>query len=169
MELYIVWIIIIITLLLILCWLFLTPLELQIDTRTPQASLRWISVGKAIVTYEKDIWWLKIRILFFYKQWELEKLIFAPKKKKRAKRVPQKRKTVKSKRLRKFFDLLKTFRVVKWQMAIDTGDSIKNAWLYPLNFFPHIGKHLYINFTDENYLVLKIRNAPWKLAYAFMK
>ncbi len=165
-----VWIIIIIIFLLILCWLLLTPLELQIDTRTPEASLRWISIGKAIVMYEKDKWWLKVRVLFFYKQWELEKLIFGEKKKKkRIKRIPKKRKTGKGKWLKKSFNLLKTFRVIQWQIAIDTGDSIKNAWLYPLNFFSHTRQHLYINFIDENYLTLKVRNAPWKIAYAFIR
>jgi len=162
-----VWIIILIFLFLILSWLFLAPLELQIDTRIPRVSLQWISIGSAIVVFKNDRWWLSIRILVFHKQWDLEKLIFAEKKKKkRPKRPKQKRKT---KWLRKFFPLLKTFRVTKWQIAIDTNDCIKNAWLYALNFSPYTRQHMYINFIDENYLVLQVRNAPWKLAFAFMR
>jgi hypothetical protein len=165
-----VWIAIIIFLLLILCWLFLTPLELRVDTRTPQASLRWFSIGKAIVIYENEKWWLKMRVLFFYKQWDLEKLIFPEKKKKKQNRqTPQKRKIKKGKWIRKTFNLVKTFRVTKWQIALDTGDIIKTAWLYPLNFFSYTHRHLYINFNDENYLVLNIRNTPWKIVYAFLR
>jgi hypothetical protein len=165
-----VWIIILIFLFLILCWLFLAPLEFQIDTRTPQASLRWLSIGKAIVVCENDKWWVRMRVLFFHKQWDLEKLIFSEKKKKnRGKQIQKGRKKREMKRLRRFVNLLKTFKVTKWQIAIDTDDYVGNAWLYALNFFPYTRQHLYINFADENYLVLKIRNAPWKLAYAFMR
>jgi hypothetical protein len=159
--------IIIVTLIfLVMCWFLFSPLELQIDTRFPQATLRWFSIGKAIIMYENKKWWLKIRVLFFYKQWELEKLVFAKKKRKR---IPKKRKPGKNKVPARFFALLKTFRITRWQVAIDTGDATKNAWLYPLNFFPYTWQHLYINFTGENYLVITIRNAPWKLAYTFLK
>ena len=65
--------------------------------------------------------------------------------------------------------LIKTFRVTNWKVAIDTGDTVKNAWLYPLNFIPDTRRHLHINFEDENYLVFSVRNAPWKLAYAFFR
>jgi hypothetical protein len=65
--------------------------------------------------------------------------------------------------------LLKTFRVTHWEIAIDTGDVIKNAWLFPLNFYPPVHRHLFINFSDENYLLFEARNSPWKLVYAFMR
>ncbi|MFI5187142.1 MAG: hypothetical protein ACHQF0_10480 [Chitinophagales bacterium] len=159
-------IVILIFFLLLLCWLFFSPLEFQVDTRTPQASLRWISIGTAIIIYENDKWLLKIRVLFFSKQWDLEKLLFKEKKIKRIKKVKRKRKNI---WFGKFLNLIKTFRVTKWQIAIDTGDCIKNAWLYPLNFYPSTRHHLLINFSDENYFLIVIRNAPWKLAYAFMK
>jgi hypothetical protein len=164
-----VWIIVIILLLLILCWVLITPLELRIDTRTPQVSIRWMNIGKALVSYENEKWWLNVWVLFFHKQWDLEKLIFAEKKKKkRVKRIAEKRKPGTNK-FRKFLKVMKTFRVTNWQIAIDTGDTIKNAWLYPLNFSAYTWKHVYINFTDENYIVLSIRNTPWKLAYAFLR
>ena len=162
-----VWAIIFIFLLLILGWLLLAPLQLQIDTRTPEISFRWISVGKAKMIYEQGKWWLKISVFFFFKQWELEDLLFNPKKK--VKKTKPKITTGHSKRFRKLFNLLKTFRVTKWQIAIDTGDEVRNAWLYSLNFCPGSSNHFCVNFFDENYLVLEIRNAPWKMVYALMK
>jgi len=165
-----IWIIIAALLVIVVCWFLLSPLELQIDTRIPQASVQWIGIGKAVLVYEKEEWWLKVRVLFFYKKWSLLKIIFAErKKKKRARPVQRKKTTAKSKRLPKFFHLLKTFRVMQWKIAMDTGDSVKNAWLYPLNFSPYTWQHVHINFMDENYLVLTIRNVPWRLAYAWMK
>jgi len=162
-----VWVIVFILPLLILGWLLLAPLQLQIDTRIPEISFRWISVGKAKIVYEQDKWWLKISVFFFFKQWDLEGLIFKPKKKVRKNRPKTKRGL--SKWLRKLFNLIKTFRVTKWRIAIDTGDDVRNAWLYSLNFYPGISNHFCVNFFDENYLVLEIRNAPWKMVYALMK
>jgi len=162
-----VWVIVFILPLLILGWLLLAPLQLQIDTRIPEISFRWISVGKAKIVYEQDKWWLKISVFFFFKQWDLEGLIFKPKKKVRKKRPKTKRGL--SKWLRKLFNLIKTFRVTKWQIAIDTGDDVRNAWLYSLNFYPGIRRHFCVNFFDESYLLLEIRNAPWKMVYALMK
>ena len=161
------WVIVFILPLLILGWLLLAPLQLQIDTRIPEISFRWISVGKAKIVYEQDKWWLKISVFFFFKQWDLEGLIFKPKKKVKKNRPKTKRGL--SKWLRKLFKLLKTFRVTKWQIAIDTGDDVRNAWLYSLNFYPGIRRHFCVNFFDESYLLLEIRNAPWKMVYALMK
>jgi len=164
-----VWIILSIFLFLIICWLFIAPLELQVDTRIPKACLRWATIGRAIVTYQDDRWLLNLRVLFFRKQWDLQKLI--GRKRKRTSDKRERKKTTGKKRnpARKFLNVIKTFRVNKWQIAIDTGDVTKNAWLYALNFSPNMRQHLYINFTDENYLLLIVRNAPWKLAYAFLK
>ncbi len=65
--------------------------------------------------------------------------------------------------------VLRTFRVTEWRVAIDTGDYARNAQLYPMNFLPYAFKHLDINFRDENFLVLRIRNRPWKMIYAFLR
>ena len=161
------WAIIIIFPLLVLGWLLLAPLQLQIDTRIPQISFRWISVGKAKIAYEQGKWWLRISVFFFAKQWELEDVIF--KRRKKVKKNKPKAKTSHSKWFRKLLNLIKTFRVTKWRIAIDTGDDVRNAWLYALNFYPGVSRHFCVNFFDENYLLLEIRNAPWKMVYALMK
>lgn len=164
-----VWIMLVIFLVLIPGWLLFSPLELQIDTKTPHASFRWINIGKAMISYERDRWWVSIRILFFYKRWELEKLIFRKRKKRKTGKRIKKETTRRTDWLRKIVNIIKSFKVVKWQVAIDTGDTTENAWLYPLNFLPDTRKHCYINFSDENYLMIKIRNAPWKVVYALFK
>ena len=146
---------------------FFAPLQFVIDTRIPLISLRWLSIGNARITFENDKWWLKVSVLFFHKQWELQKLIFTKKKIKRLKKPKQKRR--RKFKWSKMFRALKTFRVKKYEIAIDTGDYVLNAWLYPLNFYPAVRKHLQVNFFDENYLVLEIRNTPWRLVYAFIK
>jgi hypothetical protein len=162
------WIALVICLLVLICWIFLAPLEFQVDTRVPHASLRWITIGTAMLLYENDKWLLKIRVLFFYKQWELEK-IGSGKKKDRIKKIKPKKKGIKMKSIGKLINVLRSFHVTHWEMAIDTGDVIRNAWLYPLNFYAPVHHHLFINFSDDNYLLFEARNSPWKLAYAFIR
>ena len=74
-----------------------------------------------------------------------------------------------NKLLKKMPRVAKTFRVSEFRLAIDTGDYIRNAQLYPLNFLPHGYQHLFVNFNDENFLVLKIINRPWKILYGFLR
>ena len=71
--------------------------------------------------------------------------------------------------LKKIAAVLKTIHVTEWQLAIDSGSYILNAKLYPLNYLPHTAQHIHVNFTDENYLMVKIRNRPWKILYAFLR
>ena len=99
--------------------------------------------------------------------------IFLRKRNTTAKYKGRKKKQEKSKRkkrnprkmMRKFLAVMKTFRVPVWRISIDTGDYVYNAWLYPLNYF--IGtEHCQINFHEENYLVLELRNNLARMLYA---
>jgi len=162
--------IILLLIILLLVWILLSPLEFEIDTRVPVIMVRWKSIGNATLFYEDEEWWLKVRVLFFSKKWNLVQMIFADPKK--MEKVAQSRKR-KSRRkhmpVLKFFKILKTFQIVHWEIAFSADDYTENARWYWLNFFPVTRKHVYINFDDKNYLVLVIRNKAWRIAYAFMK
>jgi hypothetical protein len=147
----------------------LSPLVVEVDTRVPYASFRWISIGQARIWYEGD-WWINIQVLFFRKTMRLADMMNKPKQKKadKEKKKPAKR-TNKWLLLRKLVRVIKTFRVTTCQIAIDTGDYTRDAQLYALNFLPYTFRHLEINFRDENYLVLKIRNRPWKMLSAYWR
>ncbi|MDP4264055.1 MAG: hypothetical protein Q8941_16125 [Bacteroidota bacterium] len=160
--------VIIVVLLGIAVWLLISPFIVEIDTRIPQAGVRWVSIGSARVWYE-DEWWFSIRIFFFRKTMRFSEIKAKPKKiKDRVKKKARKKMKI-SRVWVKMVRVIKTFRVKEWQLAFDTGDHTRNAQLYPLNYLPYTFKHLYINFGDENYLVLKTRNRPWKVLYAFLR
>ena len=133
------------------------------------AKLEWISIGKAVLWYDNE-WWLSMRILFYKKTIRFSEIKSKPKKIKEptSKKKPKRRMKIKQ-LLKKIVRIIKTFRVTEWQLAVDTGDHTQNAQLYPLNFLPYAFKHLHINFSNENYLLLKIRNRPWKILYAFLR
>ncbi len=154
-----IWIIILLMILSSVLLLFLAPFEIMVDTRVPVIKLHWTGIGNATVVYESDEWWLKIRIFFFYKKWAMMQLIFANKKKKKTNRMSFSR----------VGHIIKSFRVTKWKIAISGSDYITNAGLYFLNFIPYTRQHLFINFTDENYVVIVTRNNLWRIVYAFIK
>jgi hypothetical protein len=162
--------IILLLLLFIPAWVLLSPLEFQIDTRVPVIMLQWKSMGSATLLYEDEEWWLKVRVLFFSKKWNLVQMIFADRKKRKKKNLSRKKRgRKKSIPVLKFYKILKTFQIVQWQIAFCSDDNTKNARCYYLNFLPSTRKHVQINFFDENYLVLIIRNRAWRMAYAFLK
>jgi hypothetical protein len=166
---FMVWLIVVGVLISLLCWFLFSPLVMKIDTRIPWAVLQWISIGSMRIWYE-DEWWLNMRILFYHKTMRLSEIRIKPKKRKDTTEEKKSTRKMKlSRLLKKMIRVIKTFRVTEWQLAIDTGDYTRDAQLYPLNFLPYTFQHLHINFFEENYLVLKIRNRPWKILYAFLR
>jgi hypothetical protein len=160
--------IILLLLILLPAWLLLSPLQFEIDTRVPIIRLQWKSIGNATLFYNNDEWWLRIRVLFFSKKWNLIQMFFANRKKqKKMDRRPREKGTKMS--VSKIFKILKTFQIVQWEMAISEAEDTKNAYWYWLFFFPITRKHIRINFIDENYLILVIQNRVWRMAYAFIK
>ena len=164
-----IWLIGILALIFItLCIILLSILVIEIDTRIPQAGIRWGTIGKARIWYDEE-WWLSIQLLFYRKIFRMADIKNKPAKtKNEAKNKTKKTGRVKN-ILKRMSRTIKTFQVVEWKLAIDTGDTVRNAQLYPLNFFPKIYNHLFINFTNENFFVLRITNRPWKILYALFR
>lgn len=162
--------IVLLLIILLFAWILLSPLEFRIDSRVPVMMIQWKAIGSAELIFEKEEWWLKIRVLFFSKKWNLIQMFFSGKKKrKRINKNRQKRKVRKNKTIFKILKVLKTFRVVQWEVAYSADDYEKNAYWYWLNFFPLTRQHVHINFMDENYLVLVIKNRIGRVVYAFTK
>jgi len=164
------WLISIITLLLfILCLILLSVIVVEVDTRIPGAGMRWGIIGKARIWYD-DEWWLGIQVLFYRKNIRLAGI-----KRKNSKPVKKSLKIKPKKKLntgmvfKKVSRIIKTIEVTECRLAIDTNDYVYNAQLYPLNFIPVGGKHIFINFNNENYLVLKVMCYPWKMLYGYFK
>jgi uncharacterized membrane protein YbhN (UPF0104 family) len=149
----------------LLLWFLIAPLVLEIDSRKPIASIKWISIGK-IVIWHDDEWWLSFRIFFFHKKMRLSSI---KKRRKGPYRINKRIKRKPKNLLMKIIRVMRTFRIEEWQLAIDTGDYASNAQIYPFNFFPKLRHHLQVNFNDENYLYIRIRNRPLKIFYAYLR
>jgi len=164
------WLIGVAVLIFLIFFIFLlSAIVIEVDTRVPQAGIRWGSLGKAKIWYNNE-WWLSVQLLFYRKTIQVtgikskaNKTVAAIAKKK------PKKKLILKKFSKKIFPIIKTFKTLEWILAIDTGDNVYNAQLYPLNFLSKTYGHVFINFNNENFLVLKIRNYPWQILYSLLK
>lgn len=161
------WVILVIVPVGLLAWIVISPLAIEIDTRMPRAQLEWKSIGRVQI-WHTDEWWLSIRILFYRKTIRCADI--KNKSRKRTEMKPRSPRTISIRKLLPgFARAISTFKVEEWQMAIDTGNPVTNAQLYPINFLPPMYHHLNINFNNENYLFLKISHRPWKIILAFFR
>jgi hypothetical protein len=165
-----IWLIgILIFFLLVLLLLLLSPFSMVVDTRIPAATFKWQNIGRAVIWYDEE-WRLYIQLFFYSKIISIRQLKNNSSKKKSA---PKKKKRIKKRsnflQICRLIRVLNSFRVTEWELAIDTGDYTCNAQLYPLNFIPYAFEHLQINFTGDNYLLLKIRNRPVNILVAYFR
>lgn len=148
-------------------YLLLMPIVICIDTTTDQYYLKFKGLVKASVEkHEEKLLRIKLKVSFF-------SFYFYPIEYKRSSR--KKKKPVQGRERKRRVDigkslaLLKSFRVKKIVLDIDTGDTISNAKLYPVFAFlnQNIGK-FNINFQGRNQLVLYIENRPIRLLKSFI-
>jgi hypothetical protein len=156
----------------LILFLLLTPIWIELDTRVPFGRLQCWGVGGVELYHDKQ-WIVRLRILFFKKIFYLEKITKANgakrKKKKREPGIPKRRGMSLWVMLKKMKRVYRSFTVEKWQLAIDTGDATLNARLYPLNWIPVLQGHLFVNFNGDQHFQCRIRNAGWRLLWAWFR
>ena len=161
--------VILLLLILLLCWLLLSSLNIELDSRVPRAGIKWGTIGNAGIWYEEG-WRMHVHVPFYQKTFNLAEIKRKPRKivTEDAEKKNKKRRNLR-RMIKMIIPMAKTFRITEWKLALDTGDYSLNAPLYPLNFLPFAVNHILINFQNENYLVLKVRNRPWKMLIVFLK
>ncbi len=162
------WVIFFSLLLLMVVYLLLMPIVLCIDTIKNLYYIQLWGLAKASLQGdEEELIQVRFKVFFMdFSFYPLRK--FDSKKGKRSKEVQ-----VKEKRKRMSFRtgwrLLKTFKVKRFLLNIDTGNCISNAKLYPLFAFLNYRMGGFnINFQGRNQLVLHIQNRPIRIIGAFI-
>jgi hypothetical protein len=66
--------------------------------------------------------------------------------------------------------VIKSFKVNKCEVSIDTGDMPLNGILYPLFYLMKVRsqKNIQINFTGETLIVLEIENSLARMSWAYL-
>ena len=170
-----VWIILSLFILLVVYLLFV-PLVLYIDTDQRVGYLQVKGLAKAsLETHESELIRIRLDALFthFY-FYPLQKILHAKSKKKEI--APKTRKKKSKKEVTDIIRygkigkrILQSFKVKKFRVAIDTGDCIQNARLYPVAAF--VDRYLFdchVNYQNRNYLGLHVVNKPIYILKAFI-
>lgn len=152
---------------LFLVWLLTAPVYIEIDTRVPEASVRWVAIGRCRIWYQQE-WLLHVQVPFYRHTFRLAAQTTQKKKPAKKKTKPAQRKNFRRK-LQKGWQVLRSCKVQQWQLSVDTGDFARNAQLYALVFYPALYGHLKISFTNESYFFIRIRSQVWKMLVAYLR
>ena len=170
-----VWIILGLLFLLLLYLLFV-PLILFVDTDQRVAYLQVKGIARAsIESHESEIFRIRLDALFTHFYFYPLQMIF--KSKDRKKKIDHEKKKSKSKKSTSDLirygkigkSLLQSFQVKRFSVAVDTGDCIQNARLYPVAAF--VDRYLFdfqVNYQDRNYLGLHLVNRPINILKAII-
>ncbi len=140
------------------------PIELCIDTISNQYYIHFKGLARAsIESHKEEILIIKLKISFL-------SFRFYPLRNNKEIKKTHKVEKHKNKNRRSSFNtstalrVLKTFKVNRFLINIDTGDCINNAKLYPLFAFLNclIGG-FNINYNGTNQFVLYLKNRPFSI------
>jgi len=163
------WILILILLLLLLLYLLLMPIVLFIDTATNQyyIQLKWLAKA-SIEKHLEGLIRIKLKIAFlnFY-FYPLRKKSSSKDKKLVNENTVKKRKRI---GIKKILRMLRSFKVKRFLIDIDTGDCMTNAKLYPVYGLLNYGIGSFnINYEGRNRLALFMENRPIYIIKSFFK
>lgn len=144
-------------------YILLAPIILSIDTYKNDYSIQLKGLAKASIEPHKDeLLKVKIRVLFFKFYFNPIDAYFKHQKNKALK--PKKKTNRKSSRqlnFKKGLQVLKTCKIKRFVMNLDTGNVITNAKLYPIfSFLNYYVGGFNINFQGQNYLSVRLQNRP---------
>lgn len=157
------WVILILFLLSIIAYLLFARVSLFIDTSTNQYFINLQGICR--INAEKDeteILKLRLHIFFLH-------FIFYPFRTDKKKLEIKKKKSRFSLTIKQAYRLIKSFKIKRFYLDLDTGDCITNAKLYPLfSLLNYKRGHFNINFNGRNKLVLHIQNRPVYIIKSFI-
>jgi hypothetical protein len=162
-----IWLLSIPALILILSFYILfAPFYLEVNSTTGLCRVRFHKLASARIYITESSLLIDLKIMWWHKIIDL----FAPGERKMK---PEKKKTEKAERkisLRKVRAVIKSFKVNKFYLTIDTGSMETNGILYPLFLWMgmRMKKNVTINFVNENELVLEIENNAVRMLRAYI-
>jgi hypothetical protein len=149
----------------LLLYLLFIPIIIIIDTNTNQYYVQLQGLAKAYIESDKKEL-IKIKLKVFFLNFN-----FYPLKRKKTVVKKKKIKKYSSKRIefKKFIRSLRTFKIKRLFVNIDTGDCISNAKLFPLFTFLNQTKGSFkVNFEGRNQMVLHMQNRPIHIIKSFI-
>jgi hypothetical protein len=155
---------------LLIIYLLWVPIILFIDTHTNEYYVQLRGLAKArIVADKKEVLKVKMKVLFLsFKFYPFRRKKSSAKSKKIKKYNTNK--SSKSIQIKKYIRMLRTFKIKRLFINIDTGNCISNAKLFPLFAFLNQTKgNFKVNFEGRNQMVLHMQNRPINIIKSFIQ
>src|ERR1041385_3113302 len=154
-----------ILLLLLLCYLLFAPFYLEINSNTGLFRMRFHKLASVRIFAIDNYLFMDLKIMWWHKIIDL----LAPKKthmKKEIKRTREKQKIS----LRKILLVIKTFKVNKFYLTIDTGSMWLNGMIYPLFLWlgMRLKRNVTINFVNENEIIFETENNLFRVLRVYI-
>jgi hypothetical protein len=161
------WYILLILLSLLLVWLLAGPLIIFVNTVSNRYYLTLPGIFQVVVVPSEEFFHVRGWIFFV----PFRFFPFRKKKKKEPKTAGKKRKfKLPSGGMGMAMDAIRSFRIKKLEMDIDTDDFLLNTWLVPV-FSLAPGKHtrMSVNFEGNSSLLLDMRIRLGALLWVFIR
>ncbi len=165
--------IVLLVLLLIFLLLLLAPFELRLDTISGDCCLRWRGIASVRLSGEVRDPVVRLWLLGWRKKYHLLELGGGKEEEegeaKQRERRPKKGGRPRWLTFRLIRRLLRTFRVHRLRLLLDTDDYVLNAYLFPIfQGFSKGNRQLTINFSGRNELALTVTNRIGKVGWVFL-
>jgi hypothetical protein len=149
-----------------LVYLFFAPFYLEVNSRENLYRFRFHRLASVSLKMENDALILDGRIALWKKQVD----IFAVKKGQKLKSGKTLNKRMQGIPIKKMLNMLKSFKVNKCYLTMDSGDMQLNGILYPFFYMIsyYTGKNILINFKEENELIFEIENSLARMSWAYI-
>lgn len=153
-----IWYIIISSLIALLLWTLIGPVTLFLNTDTSRYHLVLPGIFKAVVVPSTDVFYIRVWIFFI-------PFRFNPFQVKTGKRKEKPKKSRRKWRLKKLAggkqiisDVVRSIRIRKLSLDVDTDDFMLNAWLVPVFSLVNSGDiQMRVNFEGTSSLLLDLR------------
>lgn len=163
-----IWFIIIISvLILLLLWILVAPVIIYLDTDRNRYFLSLPGIFKAMVIPSERLFHIRFRI--FFVPFTYDPFTEKPEKKKKEKKIKKRRPKKISGLFKLAIRVLRSFRIRKLELDIDTDDYILNAWLIPV-FSTVNSENIQMRANFEGYasLLLDLRTRIGTLIWIFI-
>jgi hypothetical protein len=165
-----VWYSLLILFLLFLLWLLLGPVIIFVDTTSKRYHITLPGIFRAMAVPSEELFQVKGWILFIPYRFNP----FKKRNRKRKQKDPVRKKKKKFKVPRGGVgmarDAIRTIRIRKLDLNIDTDDFLLNAWLVPaFSFVNGPNSRLRVNFEGDSTLLLDMRIRLGALLWAFIR
>lgn len=143
------------------------PMILVVDTNNEQYYVQMKGVARAdVIKDDKEIFIIRLKLFFL--KFYIHPLKAKKEKKTGISKAVKVDKKTKKLSFRTVIRIMRSFKVKKFYINIDTGDCITNSKLYPVfAFLNYRSGGFHINYKGQNALVLAVENRPIRIIKSF--